>query len=180
MYFTVGYQGRFNSCLFGSHWTIPVQGNLDFWTYHCKKTLDIISTLVTMGLIKKTKFFLSKADTVDSLSDLLKIVIQTTQNLTWTMKEINYDLRLLYLPRIIISGSWSLAKELKNLNSFGTSISNTNEDFQKGIPNALTEVCDDFKKVIHGRYQKLFLNIDENSSKLIKFVNEYQKIFLTF
>jgi hypothetical protein len=85
---------------------------------------------------EKMRFYLSKADEVENEQDRQKVLIQITQNLSSRIKNQNFDLPTIYIPRGKIP---VLASSLAHYLALD----------DKRVPNAIGDVCTDIEKTIN-------------------------------
>jgi predicted GTPase len=104
----------------------------------CKRTMNVVELLNSV-YHEKMRFILSKADAVDSVQDLQKVLVQVTQNLSMIVRNKNFELQTIYLPNVATNTS---------------------------VPNALEDVCKEIEKTINANVQRSLNQLETDCNKL--------------
>jgi len=112
----------------------------------CKRTMNVVRIL-NESFPEKMRYFLSKADDVDNIQDLQKILVQLTQNLSMVVRDKGFELRTMYIT----------------------------DDHSKGIHNSLDEACKEIEKCINLSIQRALNQLEIDCSKISDRVDQLLK-----
>jgi hypothetical protein len=124
----------------------------------CKRTLTVAERLSkNPACAPKLRFYLTKADTVENMSDLLKVSSQVTRDLTPVVNAVNFELPTIFIPSPAALG--------------GTSATNGNVDpvaaaFRAQIPNHIHQVTHEIESAIQQSVQRAIHAVDTDSVNL--------------
>eukprot|EP01116_Phalansterium_solitarium_P024852 TRINITY_DN9223_c0_g1_i2.p1 TRINITY_DN9223_c0_g1~~TRINITY_DN9223_c0_g1_i2.p1 ORF type:complete len:455 (-),score=203.31 TRINITY_DN9223_c0_g1_i2:155-1519(-) len=105
----------------------------------CTRTMKAVG-LLNQEYPERVRYFLSKADDVVSQTDLNKVMVQITQNLSMVVRNKNFDLQTIYLP---------------------------SEERKSNVPNCISDLCKTIEKTINFTVQRTLDDLERDCNALV-------------
>jgi hypothetical protein len=135
----------------------------------CKRTLNVVERMTRHpSCASKLRYYLSKADTVENMADLLKVSSQVTRDLTPVVNVVNFELPTLFVPPVDEQQQQQQGKGV-GFSDMTTMVPTdpVSMAFRAQIPNHIHQVTHEIEMAIQQSVQRAIHSVEKDCASLL-------------